>query len=304
MLKGALVAALTLLQLVGAWGELGHRTVAYLAELQFDEATETMVKSIFRDEFSEGRDISDAAVWADDIKTIPAYDWSKGLHFTGGGSPDELVCDLTLCAENACIIRAIANISDILTRPKNSPELDAEALKFLIHFLGDIHQPLHANNYKRGGNGFYVRFDNTTEFEAKPLRLHSVWDDFLPRKLNGLDFLQDNPPLEKKTAKIWAARLDHINQQSKEFVIHEQCVDPSRGITCPQAWAEESNRLVCPTVYGGNLTWVRTHDLFRSDYYEKTVSVMEASVQKAGNRLAAWLNALSAVRQHGIVDEL
>jgi S1/P1 Nuclease len=266
MLKRTLVTALAVLQSASAWGELGHRAVAYLAELQFTEATETMVKTIMRDEISHGRDISDAAVWADEVKIIPSYDWSKGLHFTGGGSAEVLACNVTVCAEKTCVIRAIANVSDILTKPNNPRELDVEALKFLIHFVGDIHQPLHANNYKRGANAIYVRFDNTTHYKNQPLRLHGVWDDYIPRKLNGLDFLQDNPPLEKTTAKRWATSLDRRNKQSHQFALHEECVDPSRGTTCPQAWAEESNRLVCPTVFRGNLSWVQTNDLFRSDY--------------------------------------
>jgi len=75
------------------------------------------------------------------------------------------------CADGCCVVGAIEHYADVLHDPTTPRPLKIEALKFLVHFVGDVHQPMHAG-YERdkGGNDVKVWFfDNNTN-------LHSLWD--------------------------------------------------------------------------------------------------------------------------------
>ena len=110
------------------------------------------------------------ATWAD--KNCFHMHWSLPLHFAKGISdhpPDNCQfpsADGWANAERANVLDAIQNVSSILTNFASSGSLvdgqDAteEALKFLIHFVGDMHQPLHLCGRARGGNEIKVHWDN------------------------------------------------------------------------------------------------------------------------------------------------
>lgn len=108
--------------------------------------------------------IAPLATWADRIRYIPGYRWSASLHYVGGkGDHPSDTCLFPGVKgwehEEYNVLSGIRNVTGILESGTGSPELENEALKFLLHFLGDVHQPLHLTGRERGGNGAKVTFD-------------------------------------------------------------------------------------------------------------------------------------------------
>lgn len=156
-----------------------------------------------------------------------------------------------------------------------------------MHFIGDLHQPLHVEDKCRGGNDIHVCFDN----HCAKTNLHSVWDTDIPHKLNGLKHsLKHNE--EKEPAVKWAEKLF---QSQGLRPLHAECSDIKRPLKCPMIWATETNRLNCDFVLKNGVEWLANEDL-GGQYYDEAVPIVEAQILKAGIRLAVWLNALAADR--------
>ena len=166
----------------------------------------------------------------------------------------------------------------------NDPDLptaqQAAALRFLIHFIGDIHQPLHTENELRGGNGIPVLFGK------KHTNLHSVWDEDIPDRIRG-----GKLPDEYSQASAWADDLFANG-------IEGRCTDISTPEECALVWAGEANKEVCRYVLKDDLEGVENQDL-SGDYYDGAVPIVEELIAKAGYRLGAWLNALAEASQEG-----
>jgi len=165
---------------------------------------------------------------------------------------------------------------------------------FLLHLIGDVHQPLHATGFKKGGNlvepvcwGKTPAPDEACEIGE--LNLHSVWDSSILHKYRGLPKSVDNDR-EKVAAKQWAAEL-FAKQSRAGTVPEDECTDIS-GVDCVLEWAIESNGLVCRRVLAPGEDWIREHDLSKK-YYEDNKRFVEEQVGKAGLRLAGWLNAIA-----------
>ena len=147
-----------------AWWDLGHRTVALVAETRLMPRTRDAVRDLLG-----GQSLADASVWADNIRQYrhdadPLHYVNIPLAADGYDSPHD-------CPNGRCIVAAIAADRLVLGNPAASPLDRAEALRFLIHFLGDLHQPLHTtDNGDRGGNlrTIYLDGDSTN--------LHKAWD--------------------------------------------------------------------------------------------------------------------------------
>jgi hypothetical protein len=176
-----------------------------------------------------------------------------------------------------------------------------EALKFILHFIGDIHQPLHTEDLARGGNDIPVVFDG---HKTQRTNLHSVWDSSIARKLIGLGF--DAHAVEEKPAAVkWAAELaERVKLSSASasgssgsdlgLSLADECTDLADPNRCGIEWATESNALVCKYVLAPGLAWVKENDLGRDEYYEGAAPVVELQIARAGVRLAAWVNAIAA----------
>jgi len=146
-------------QQVFAWGPLGHRIVARLAEAQLKPQARAQVFRLLRDQ--DARHLSDVAVWVDDLRdSDPAlYARTSRLHFVNFHSRDCLYDPPRDCPNGQCVVAAIARYAAILG-DRSRPEGErAQALDFVIHFVGDVHQPLHASSGNdAGGNDDQVRW--------------------------------------------------------------------------------------------------------------------------------------------------
>jgi hypothetical protein len=146
------------------WWDLGHRTVALVAETRLFPQTRQAVRDILG-----GQSLADASVWADNIRQY-RHD-ADPLHYVNVPLAAAGYDSLRDCPNGRCIVTAIAADRRVLANPAAAPLDRAEALRFLIHFLGDLHQPLHTtDNGDRGGNlrSVYLAGDSTN--------LHKVWD--------------------------------------------------------------------------------------------------------------------------------
>lgn len=176
-----------------AWGAEGHEIVAAIAQSYLEPGALKSVCSILAEDGAGDQVRGDApcylssvATWADKIRFHAR--WSAQLHFINGRGdhpPDDCRFpgpDGWGGKERANVLDAIHNVSSILTdfaqgsSAAGAPELAQEALKFLIHFVGDMHQPLHLCGRDRGGNSDKVHWEN------RVTNLHHVWDVSLIEK--------------------------------------------------------------------------------------------------------------------------
>lgn len=169
-----------------AWGRLGHRLVADLALDGLSPAARAEVDRLLEGE--KEPTLAGIAAWADEVRgNDPVLGRrSAPWHYVGIRSA---TCDYqpaTDCPAGDCVVGAIEAQAAILA--DRSQPLDARrtALKFVVHFIGDIHQPLHANNRDdKGGNVVQVRIP-TKDGGERGSNLHSAWDSGII-ELGGLD---------------------------------------------------------------------------------------------------------------------
>jgi hypothetical protein len=131
--------------------------------------------------------IEDASTWADDYRK--AHPETGGWHYIDiprGAAKGSFTCDPV----ESCITLALAEQIKILQYPASDPSARANALRFIIHFAGDIHQPLHCStNNDRGGNCVPVTFFGQAPLETDQvtatyqLNLHGVWDTQLVERI-------------------------------------------------------------------------------------------------------------------------
>mmetsp|Transcript_5217 Transcript_5217/g.9047 ORF Transcript_5217/g.9047 Transcript_5217/m.9047 type:complete len:390 (+) Transcript_5217:163-1332(+) len=159
----ALVCAIVthcMLKPCAAWGCDGHKITAAIADKLLSASARRQVGEILVDQPSSS--LSDTACWADEVKERAAYRWSETLHFVD--TPDGM-CNYSYerdCKEGRCAVGAIHNYTHRLLETEGDQRV--EALKFLVHYVGDIHQPLHvAFTSDRGGNLQIIAWDSKNE---------------------------------------------------------------------------------------------------------------------------------------------
>jgi hypothetical protein len=296
-----------------AWGCDGHRAVAILAQRFLPPATLTAVKAVLEaspidphlKRFCSGMPsdvIADQATWADDVRAVdPA---TAPWHFidfpraVDAGSTDYR----SFCPGGACIIDAIVHQYQTLTTASD-PKTKADALRFLLHFLGDIHQPLHAiTNGDRGGNCLpvtYLGHAPTAHANTFTPNLHHVWDT------DTIATFMAHQGLEDATA---LARF--IEGQNP----HAGAVGQAPTTAGVLAWARESSQLARTTAYGrlarkppvepadalvntcadNNHVGQRLeqlHEKVNAQYEEGSVPVISVQLLRAAQRLASLLVA-------------
>jgi hypothetical protein len=159
------VALLLLARPAFPWGATGHRVVGRIAEHHLSEAAARGVACILGPE-----SLAQVATWPDEIRSDPAWERATPWHFFS--IDDGETFESTAKSPQGDVIEAIGRFSKVLRDPAAARGDKAEALKFLVHFVGDIHQPLHVGRRAdRGGNSIRVNWfgENTN--------LHSVWDE-------------------------------------------------------------------------------------------------------------------------------
>ncbi len=163
-----------------AWWEYGHYSVGRIALLEVKPATRLAVRRLIaRSAELETptcpiRTIEDASYWADCIKTLgERFNYAYSWHYQNVD-----ICkpfDLTAaCKDGHCVSKQIERNAKLLADEALPARERLMALAFLVHFVGDLHQPLHAgDNSDRGGNDFKAGYG------IIPSNLHAIWDGYL-----------------------------------------------------------------------------------------------------------------------------
>jgi S1/P1 Nuclease len=172
--------------------------------------------------------------------------------------------------------------------PSTDATVRQEALKYLLHFAGDLHQPLHIEDAYRGGNEIHVCFGKACAHN----NLHAVWDKDIPHKICGLSHSAHGDE-EKQAAVEWADKL-----ASSTTVPQDECADVQSPSKCTLKWASEANKYVCSVALKETVDWLENNDLSQ-EYYQEAAPVVEYLIGIAGVRLGGYMNALAAASQSG-----
>jgi hypothetical protein len=241
-----------------AWGPLGHRLVARLAEPDLDPQASAQVARLLQGE--PDPTLAGIANWAD---TLRANDPDLGRrtarwHYVNIADPGCAFDAARDCPGGNCVVAALDAQTGILADPSRSDAERRQALKFVVHLVGDVHQPLHAGRGDdRGGNDYQVNV------RGKGSNLHSLWDSGL---LNTRGLGED----------AWLARLQALPAPA--------AVSPLPA-AAPRLWAEQSCRMTnAPGFYP------RGHVIDQA-YVDAHLPLAERQLRLAGARLAATLNA-------------
>ena len=266
-----------------AWGDDGHKVVALIAQSFLDTNALKRVNALLAADTDSltAHDIASAATWADkfrDSNRNGARQKTSQWHFVDIEitAPDlDAACfnhppipSGTVASDGPaidCVVDKIQEFAAELTNPATDPEEQVVALKFLLHFVGDLHQPLHSSDDNdRGGNNKKV---SAAGFRAG--NLHHYWDT---------EFVDQ---LETDPKSIASDLIGHI---SRDQVSTWQSGSPSD-------WAMESFQVAKDDAYG-QLPEPSAHGSFRlSDEYVTTATEDVAlQLSKAGVRLAFVLN--------------
>lgn len=202
-----------------AWGTLGHRLVGALAQAHLTPAARRAVDTLLAGE--PDPTLAGVATWADQLRdTDPERARASARwHYADTVDPDCDYVPASDCAGGDCAFAAIEAQRRILADPAQPLAARRDALKWLVHLVADIHQPLHASHRQdKGGNAWQVSLRR--DGRVVGTNLHAVWDrDVL--EAAGLSF---PAYLARLQAAPWPPRLGDTGT--------------------PLAWASESCRLI------------------------------------------------------------
>ncbi|KAK7041407.1 hypothetical protein VNI00_009273 [Paramarasmius palmivorus] len=169
------------------WGAAGHEIVATIAQIHLHPEVLPKICEILdfssNDPTKPECHLAPISTWADKFKY--RMRWSAPLHYVGAldDYPSETCAfpgDRGWAGKRFInVLGGIRNTTDLLegyVTGEQDITTANEALKFLVHFLGDLHMPLHLTGRDRGGNSVKVKFDN------RVTNLHSLWDGLLIAK--------------------------------------------------------------------------------------------------------------------------
>lgn len=271
-----------------AWGDEGHEIVALVAQSYLDPAVKKKVEALLAADTDNRtpHDIASEATWADKIKSDSALrQQTSQWHFIDIELANPNIDQACFnhppvppgkVASNGpaadCITDKIDEFAAELANPATDPEERVAALKFLLHFVGDLHQPLHSSDdHDRGGNDKHV--------SARGIRsgnLHHYWDTEFVVALG-------NDPRQVSADLI-------------ESISDVQAKDWARGT--PTDWAKETFALARSDAYG-QLPQPNAHHKYQltDEYVEMATTDASTQLSKAGVRLAFILNTALARNQ-------
>lgn len=274
----AALPALVLAAPASAYWEFGHRTIARIAEVNVAPRTRTAIRTLLAETprldtpTCPATTIEAASTWADCIKPLKrpdgksrfgyAYNW----HFQ-----DVDICQpFTLeeaCKDGNCVSAQITRDVAILKDKSASPKDRAEALLFLIHFVGDLHQPLHAGEkHDKGGNDLAATYGS---YSPKRLNLHSIWDGTLAERAitSGPSLVRRYPAAERR--QIAAGTVDDWSRESYQVAHDVVYASALSGDPCAPSPAKVT---------------------LDEETIERIVPVARLEVQRGGLRLAKLLD--------------
>jgi hypothetical protein len=237
-----------------SWGSVGHHAVGAIAQNHLTPQAKAAVEEILGNET-----LADVSTWADEVRNTTEYKQTTPWHYINAplGLNYEEFSKTIKSQSVGNIYSAILNCEHQLADKAASREQKIEALKFLVHFVGDAHQPMHVSRAEdKGGNTVQVQFD------GRGTNLHSVWDSKLIDH-SGLTYVQ---------------MAKEFDTASQEEIKKWQSDDVMR-------WLYESYQ-ISTRLYGE----VENNNKLDEAYYKEHLPIVEQRIEMAGIRLAGVLN--------------
>lgn len=259
------LGGLCLVPQAAAWGPDGHSIVAEIAQRRLDAHARAQVQALL----GRGHSLASEASWADDVRTTRPE--TTNWHFVDIPISSEAYDPARDCAASPkgdCVVAELGRLQQALRCGNATAK--REALRFAVHFVGDIHQPLHTVGDARGGNGIAVTIAvhglrcPTCAPKSAPDNLHAAWDGTLI------------------SATVWdwgayAARLE------TGWLASDEAKHVPTGT--PVDWANETHA-VAREVW----QWLPADHTIGDDYYAKALPVIDRQLGRAGLRLARFLD--------------
>ena len=249
-----------------AWGPEGHRVAADVARGHLNVTARRAVVQLLGDD-----DLASISTWADEIRRdrLETFGWHfVDIPWSANGFDEQRDCyhpsdrnPSTLNDHHNCVVDRIGIFQSVLGNPRAPRRERVEALKFLVHFVADLHQPLHAIAEAKGGNDVHIVQFGSVECGSRPCDLHGTWDIGL---------------------------IEHAHRPEGEYVdrleqmITQQKLDGRAGGT-PEQWAKESFHIA-------HHVWASDGYVIDEAYYRRNIRVVDEQLALAGLRLARLLN--------------
>ena len=234
------------------WGQKGHDTVAYIAECHLSPEAKASAEKLL-----DGKSIVYYANWLDNASHTPEYAYTKTWHYKNIDADETY--ESAKPAPTGDIVKALNEQIAILGDTLRNKEERALALKMVVHFMGDIHQPMHLGHLSDlGGNRHFV-----TYFRSKS-NLHTVWDSKLVESAHKWGYTE------------WQQQIDRASHEQQQDILSK---------TTPDEWACETYE-ICKDIYAK--TPVDTNVEY--DYIATWTPVVEQQFLRGGLRLARVLN--------------
>ncbi len=236
-----------------AWGSTGHRISGHIAEHYLTPEAKTAVSELLPRE-----SLASAALYADVMRSNPSVFWQKTAnpwHYVT--VPTGTDYQASFAPPQGDAFTALNHFRQQLENPHSTRQEQQLALRFIIHIIGDLHQPLHVGNGKdRGGNSI------TLTFYGKTTNFHRLWDSGLLRR-------------QTRSDQEWSEHLliGLSSDQAQQWLT-----------TDPYVWIKESATL--------RKSLYPVPNAIGAKYQNTYLPYVERRLQQAGVRIAAYLNEL------------
>ncbi|WP_140719435.1 S1/P1 nuclease [Pseudomonas sp. Hp2] len=242
-----------------AWGGQGHRLVARIADRELTPQAHAEVARLLAGE--PDPTLAGIASWADELrKSDPDLGKrSASWHYVNLGEHDCAYEPARDCPDGNCVVEALRTQTALLADRSQPLAVRRQALKFVVHLVGDIHQPMHAGYaHDKGGNDFQLQFD------GKGTNLHALWD----------------------SGMLYDRHVDDDAYLARLLALPRPAPGNGPALPPPAAdWARASCRIaVTPGVYPAR-------HVLPDGYVATWRPVAETQLLLAGDRLAAILDA-------------
>lgn len=268
--SGALMALAMLARVLAAgsalaWGPDGHSIVGEIAQRRLGAHARAQVERLL----GAGHSLAAEGSWSDDVR--PDRPETFNWHFVDiplAAAAYDAARDCAATARGDCIVAELARVRRAL-RCGNDDER-REALRWAVHLVADLHQPLHTIAEDRGGNDVKVETRvvglRCPRCTVKPAQdnLHWVWDT----------------SLIAATTWNWGAYARRLEQG---WLASTEARDAPRGSVVD--WTNETHA-VARDVW----TWLPSDHVIRDDYYRRALPVVDRQLGRAGLRLAVFLD--------------
>lgn len=262
-----------------AWNGNGHMLVAQIAYNQLTPVAKQKADELIvalQPLPANSNTFVTAGPWADDIKS-ETHEFDSWHFLDHGFTTDDTEFDNTLPEEH--VAWAIVKQRTLLTSTTANQQEKAKALRFLIHFVADAHQPLHCSTLYRKDFPKGDRGGNLFKLNSKPDNLHALWDQAI-----GQYYPNYKRPLSSKDQQTI------VSEAKRLTATYKMEGDPRLTVADPYKWTWEGFELAKNSVYQG----IEVNDDYRKlpDYVYTSSQIAEEQIVLAGYRLAYDLNQL------------